>query len=65
MREKRGYRDTLEQLNKMFPDHGCLNQKEVAMFLGVHRTTVARLGIEFNPVTNRITKADLARIVCN
>lgn len=63
-REKAGYRDVLAQLNEMFPDQGALNQKEVALFLGVNRTTVYRWGIQFSPVTHRVTKADLARQVC-
>lgn len=63
-REKTGMRDVLAQLNEMFPDQGALNQKEVAQFLGVNRTTVYRRGIRFSPVTRRVTKADLARQIC-
>ena len=63
-REKMGMRDVLEQLNEMFPDQGALNQKEVAQFLGVNRTTVYRQGIRFSPVTRRVTKMDLARQIC-
>ena len=64
-REKQGYRDTIESLNEMFPEQGALNRKQVAQFLGVHRTTVARRGIVFNAKTNRVTKPDLARQICN
>ena len=63
-REKMGMRDVLEQLNEMFPDQGALSQKEVALFLGVNRTTVYRRGIRFSPVTRRVTKMDLARQIC-
>lgn len=63
-REKMGMRDVLEQLNEMFPDQGALSQKEVALFLGVNRTTVYRRGIRFSPVTHRVTKVDLARQIC-
>lgn len=63
-REKAGFRDVIEQLNEMFPDQGALNQKEVARFLGVNRTTVYRRGIRFSPVTRRVTKMDLARQIC-
>lgn len=63
-REKIGYRDTIAQLNEMFPDQGMLNKTEVAKFLGVNRSTVDRRGIVFNALTGRVTKADLARQVC-
>ena len=63
-REKQGYRDTIAQLNEMFPDQGMLNHDEVARFLGVHRSTVRKRGIRFNELTGRVTKADLARQVC-
>lgn len=63
-REKQGFRDTVAQLNEMFPEQGMLNRTEVARFLGVTPKTVARKGIVFNEATGRITKADLARQVC-
>ncbi len=63
-REKEGFRDTMEQLNEMFPETGMLNRKEVARFLGVNPTTVGRIGIRFNEMTGKVTKADLARQVC-
>ena len=64
MREKASFRDVMAELNAMFPDQGMLGKGEVAKFLGVNRSTVARRGIQFNPVTGRVTKADLARQVC-
>ena len=63
-REKPGYRDTIAQLNEMFPEQGMLNRTEAAKFLGVDIRTVKRRGIKFNEATGRITKADLARQVC-
>ena len=63
-REKAGFRDTIAQLNEMFPDKGMLGQNEVALFLGVSPRTVRRRGIQFNKATGRVTKADLARQVC-
>lgn len=60
-REKNGFRDTMAALNEMFPDQGMLGKSEVAKFMGVDRTTVARRGIKFNLATGRVTKADLAR----
>ena len=63
-REKQGYRDTIAQLNEMFPDKGMLTKTEAAKFMGVDIKTVKRRGIKFNEATGRITKADLARQVC-
>ena len=63
-REKAGFRDIIAALNDMFPDQGMLGKGEVAQFLGVNRTTVARRGIQFNKATGRVTKADLARQIC-
>lgn len=63
-REKQGYRDTIAQLNDMYPNQGMLNKTEVARFIGVDRSTVSRRGIRFNPETGRVTKADLARQIC-
>ena len=63
-REKAGFRDTIAQLNEMFPDQGMLNKTETAKFLGVHPDTVKARGIRFNELTGRVTKADLARQIC-
>lgn len=63
-REKQGYRETIAQLNEMFPEQGMLSKTEAAKFLGVDRKTISRRGIQFNAATGRITKADLARQVC-
>jgi len=59
-REKQGFHDNMVMLNEMFPDKGMLNQKEVAQFIGCHRTTVANK-IKFNATTKLVSKADLAR----
>ena len=63
-REKEGFRDTMAQLNEMFPNKGMLNHNDVAKFMGVTRQTLWRKGIKFNEKTNLVTKADLARQVC-
>ena len=63
-REKQGYRDTIAMLNERYPNQGMLSKTEVARFMGVDRSTVTRRGIRFNPETNRVTKADLARQIC-
>ena len=63
-REKQGFRDTIAQLNEMFPDKGALSRKDVAKFMGVNRTTTYNWKIQFNPVTKLVTKADFARQIC-
>lgn len=63
-REPAGYRDTIEELNRLFPCQGMLGKAEVAQFLGVSVKTIRRRGIVFNAATGRISKADLARQVC-
>ena len=63
-REKQGFRDTIADLNRVYPVQGTLSKTEVAQYLGVDRTTVTRRGIQFSKVTGRVTKADLARQIC-
>ena len=61
-REKEGFRDNLERLNEKFPDKELLSRCDVADFLGIHRTTVARW---FNfSVHGYISKVTLARALC-
>ena len=62
-REKAGYRDTIADLNRVFPVQGALSKSEVARYLGVDRSTVTRRGIRFNSM-GQIAKADLARQIC-
>lgn len=61
-REKDAYRDNLERLNEMFPDRELLMIKDVMAFCGISRNT-AKKWFKYNPVTKRISKADLARAV--
>ena len=63
-REKAGFRDTIADLNRVFPVQGTLTKTEVARYLGVDRSTIYRWGIKFPEATGRITKADLARQIC-
>lgn len=60
-REKQGYRDTIEELNRLFPNKGMLEIREVAQYMGCSVRTVQRT-ITYQGT--RITKADLARQVC-
>lgn len=62
-REKTGFRDTIADLNRVFPIQGTLSKADVALYLGVNRSTVLRRGIRFNEM-GRVTKADLARQIC-
>ena len=62
-REKAAFRDTIADLNRVFPIQGTLSKTEVATYLGVNRSTVLRRGIRFNEM-GRVTKADLARQIC-
>ena len=63
-REKQGFRDTMAELNAMFPNQGMLGKGEVARFMGISVKTVNRHNIRFSESTGRVTKADLARQIC-
>lgn len=67
-REKQGYRETLEDLNAVFPNQGMLGRQDIAKFAGVHPTTVDRWvkagKINLRTPTGRISKADFARQIC-
>ena len=60
-REKQGYRDTIAELNRIFPDKGMLDRNDAAKFMGKSVSTVRRK-IQFKD--GLITKADFARQVC-
>ncbi len=60
-REKQGYRDTIVELNRIFPDKGMLDRNDAAKFMGKSVSTVRRK-IQFKD--GLITKADFARQVC-
>ena len=61
-REKEGYRDTIEELNRLFPEKGMLTRADVCRFTGRCESTV-RKRFRFNR-DGLLTKADLARQVC-
>ena len=59
-REKEGFRENVQMLNERFPDVDMLTVKDVMQITGLCEQTVRKI-IRFNPVTKRVTKADLAR----
>lgn len=58
-REKEGYRDNLERINRVIPDRECLTKSDVKRITGWCRATVVKR-LKFNRY-GEITKADLAR----
>lgn len=60
-REKEGYRDTIAELNRMFPEKGMLTKTDVAKFMGQSISTVRR---KFKFKDGMLSKPDLARQVC-
>ena len=67
-REKEGYRDTLAELNRIFPEKNLLSLPDVVRYTGLDRRTVmARYGKKFTGEKYKskfINKTDLARAVC-
>lgn len=61
-REKDGFRDNWELLDKRFPGKDMLNIKDVMEFTGQSRNTVIKK-IRFSPL-KLISKTDLARQIC-
>lgn len=62
-REKEGYRDNIEQLNRLYPSHEMLTQAEVAQVLNCSTRTVRRwLGSKF--INGKLCKTTLARYMC-
>lgn len=59
MKEAPGYRANLARVDAAF-DHELLTCAEIARWIGCKPDTVRR-HFTFNSVTNRISKADLAR----
>ena len=62
-REKDGYFDNMQELNRMFPNHIALSLEEVAQVMNCSTKTVRRnLGhLIFN---KKIMKTKLARYLC-
>lgn len=62
-REKEGYRDNIDQLNRLFPVHEALTLEEVAKVMGCSQRTVRR-NLGHLMVGKRIMKTALARYMC-
>lgn len=62
-REKEGYRDNIEQLNRLFPSHEALSLQEVAQVMNCSIKTVQR-NMGHLMVHRKIMKTALARYMC-
>ena len=62
-REKEGYRDNIEQLNRLFPSHEALSLGEVAQVMNCSIKTVQR-NMGHLMVQRKIMKTALARYMC-
>lgn len=66
-REKLDYRCTIEQLNRLFPDHEMLTLQEVMQVLNYSdpRPVKKMLGSYFSiNCGNKLNKSTLARLMC-
>lgn len=62
-REKEGYRDNIEQLNRLFPNYEALSLEEVAQVMNCSAKTVRR-NLGHLMVRKKIMKTALARYMC-
>lgn len=62
-REKEGYRDNIEQLNRLFPSYEALSLEEVAQVMNCSVKTVRR-NLGHLMVRKKIMKTALARYMC-
>ena len=62
-REKDGYRENMEQLNRLYPSHEALRIDEVAQVMNCSPKTVKR-NCGHLMVDKRIMKTALARYMC-
>lgn len=61
-REKEDYRENLERLNELYPEHEMLTIQETMQVMGYKSKNTAK---KYIPFTNsRVSKATLARIMC-
>ena len=62
-REKEGYRDNIEQLNRLYPSHEALSLEEVAQVMNCSVRTIRR-NCGHLIINRRIMKTALARYMC-
>ena len=62
-REKEGYRDNIEQLNRLYPSHEALSLEEVAQVLNCSTKTVRR-NLGHLMIRSKIMKTALAKYMC-
>ena len=62
-REKEGYRDNIEQLNRLFPSYEALKLAEVAQVMNCSIKTVQR-NLGHLIIQRKIMKTALARYMC-
>lgn len=62
-REKKLYRENIEQLNRLYPSHEALSLEEVAQVLNCSTKTVQR-NMGHLMINKKIMKTALARYMC-
>lgn len=62
-REKDGYRDNMQELNRIFPNHIALSIEEVAQIMNCSTRTVRR-NMGHLLIHKKIMKTALARYMC-
>lgn len=63
-REKEGYRENIEQLNRLFPEREMLTVQETMQILGYGSKNTIKKYLGAKIVNGRISKAALARYMC-
>ncbi len=63
-REKEGFRDNLEQLNRLYPDRELLTIQEVKAITGWHSASTVRKYLGPSMITAKVPKVTLARFLC-
>ena len=63
-REKEGYRDNIEQLNRLFPEYEMLSLKEVMQVLNYTDPRPVKKFLGSNFVNGKLSKTALARYMC-
>ena len=63
-REKEGFREIMEQLNNLYPDHEMLTMEEVQKVLGYACPKVVKKHLGEKFVNHRLNKVFLARYMC-